>query len=173
MKVAGCDPGAFGAIAIVDTDDSSLILIDMPTIKVKRGPRLVNQVDATALAEALRLYAPDVSHAYIEKTWSVTGQGVSSSFAFGRAGGVLEGVWAGLGVSISLVPPQTWTKAMRRFSGKDASRERAIEFFPEYAKMFSRKKDDGRADAALIAMWGIQNADEARGEIAGRRKGKR
>ena len=172
MKIAGCDPGAFGAIAIVDTDDQSLILIDMPTLKVKRGPRLVNQVDATALADMLRDHAPDISHAYIEKTWSMTGQGVSSSFAFGRAGGVVEGVWAGLGVAVSLVPPQTWTKAMRRFSGKDASRERAIELFPEYTKMFSRKKDDGRADAALIAMWGIQNADESRGKATARRKTK-
>lgn len=162
MKIIGVDPGAFGAVAIVDTETTDLVMIDMPTLKVKRGPRLVNQVDAASLAEALRPYASEIHHAYVEKTWSMAGQGVASSFAFGRAGGVLEGVLAGLGISATLVTPQTWTKSMRRFGGKDASRERAVELFPEYAKTFSRKKDDGRADAALIAVWGIQNAEKTK-----------
>ena len=173
MKIIGADPGAFGAIAIVDTVDRSLSIIDMPTIKVKRGPRNVNQVDATLLAEALHGRVDGVAHAYIEKTWAMTGQGVSSSFAFGRAGGVLEGVLAALGVPITLVPPATWTKSMRRFAGKDASRERAVELFPEHARMFSRKKDDGRADAALIAMWGLEHANATRNPTATRRKTKR
>lgn len=160
MKIMGCDPGAFGAIAIVDTGTNSLVMIDMPTIKVKRGARLVNQVDAERLAQALRPHAADVAHAYVEKTWSMAGQGIASSFAFGRAGGVLEGVLAGLGIRVTLVTPQTWTKSMRRFGGKDASRECAVELFPEHARTFSRKKDDGRADAALIAVWGIKNAEQ-------------
>lgn len=168
MKIIGCDPGAFGAVAIVDSETNSLVIIDMPTLKVKRGPRLVNQVDAAGLAEALRPHASDVHHAYLEKTWSMSGQGIASSFAFGRAGGIVEGVLAGLGIDVSLVTPQTWTKIMRRFGGKDASRERAVELFPEHAKTFSRKKDDGRADAALIAVWGIQNAEQKR-ECSGTR----
>jgi hypothetical protein len=30
---------------------------------------------------------------------------------------------------------------------------RAAECFPAYAHLFRRVKDDGRADAALIAFW--------------------
>ena len=54
MKFVGIDPGAFGAVAILDKDSRELVIIDMPTLKVKRGPRVVNQVDAHMLADALR-----------------------------------------------------------------------------------------------------------------------
>lgn len=170
MNVVGCDPGAFGAIAILDTETRQLTLIDMPTLKVKRGPRVVNQVDPALLAQALRPHIRENDRAYVEKTWAMTGQGVSSSFAFGRAGGVLEGVLAALGAVVTLVPPATWTKTMRFFKGKDASRERAIELFPEHATMFSRKKDDGRADAALIAVWGLEHGSETRIKTPTKRK---
>ena len=42
---------------------------------------------------------------------------------------------------------------MGRSAGKDASRMRAMELFPSKAELFKRAKDDGRADAALIAYW--------------------
>jgi crossover junction endodeoxyribonuclease RuvC len=45
-------------------------------------------------------------------------------------------------------------KAMGIRAGKDGSRERAMQLFPQYSNMFSRKKDDGRSDAALIAKYG-------------------
>ncbi len=169
MNIVGCDPGAFGAIVILDTETRQLTIIDMPTIKVKRGTRVVNQVDPALLAQALRPHIHENDQAYVEKTWAMPGQGVSSSFAFGRAGGVLEGVLATLGAAVTLVPPATWTKTMRLFKGKDASRERAIELFPEHATMFSRKKDDGRADAALLAVWGLENANKARSETPRKR----
>ena len=35
--------------------------------------------------------------------------------------------------------------------GKDAARNRAMQLYPNHATSFSRAKDDGRADAALIA----------------------
>ncbi len=54
MKIIGVDPGASGAIAVLDLENRSLVVIDMPTAKVKRGPRTVNQVDAVRLAEALK-----------------------------------------------------------------------------------------------------------------------
>ena len=170
MNIVGCDPGAFGAIAILDTETRHLTIIDMPIIKAKRGPRVVNQVDPALLAQALRPRIRENDQAYVEKTWAMPGQGVSSSFAFGRAGGVLEGVLATLGATVTLVPPATWTKTMRFFKGKDASRERAIELFPEYATMFSRKKDDGRADAALLAVWGLEHGSETRIKTPTKRK---
>jgi hypothetical protein len=38
---------------------------------------------------------------------------------------------------------------------KDASRAAAIQRWPARAELFSRKKDDGVAEAALIAIAGI------------------
>jgi len=158
MKIMGVDPGASGALVILDTDDRSIVVIDMPTTKIKRGPRTVNQVDAVALSRALHPYAGACTAA-VEKVHSMPGQGVVSTFSFGRAAGVLEGVLAALDIPFSLIPPQTWTKAMRLFGGKDGSRARAQELFPDQAHLFARKKDDGRADAALIACYAAERLE--------------
>jgi crossover junction endodeoxyribonuclease RuvC len=158
MKIMGVDPGASGALVILDTDDRSIVVIDMPATKVKRGPRTVNQVDAVALSLALQPYAGACTAA-VEKVHSMPGQGVASTFSFGRAAGVLEGVLAALDIPFTLIPPQTWTKAMRLFGGKDGSRARAQELFPDQAHLFARKKDDGRADAALIACYAAERLE--------------
>lgn len=160
MKFMGIDPGAFGAVAILDADSRELVIIDMPTIKVKRGPRVVNQVDAHMLADALRLHVTTDTTAMIEKVHAMPGQGVSSMFSFGRAAGIIEGVLAGLSVSFELIPPATWTKSMRTFGGKDGSRQRAQELFPDYAHLFARKKDDGRAEAALLACYAAEREED-------------
>ena len=82
------------------------------------------------------------------------GQGVSSVFSFGRSVGVIEGVLAMRGVPTTLVIPQRWQKACDVRGGKDGSRERAMQLFPDYSELFKLKKHDGRADAALIAYYG-------------------
>lgn len=153
MQILGIDPGAGGALALIETSQNTLTLIDMPIVEVKRGPRIVRQVSAPLIAEALRPYL--ITHAFIEKVGAMPGQGVSSMFAFGRAAGVLEGVLAGLQIPMTLVTPQEWQKHMRVVGGKDGARARAAQLFPKYADQFSRKKDDGRADAALLAEYGV------------------
>jgi crossover junction endodeoxyribonuclease RuvC len=98
----------------------------------------------------------------IEDVHAMPKQGVSSSFSFGRALGVAEGVLAGNGLSLRYVSPAKWKKALglssdkgvsRRRADKGVSRRRAIELWPEHAKAFERVKDDGRAEAALLAWW--------------------
>jgi crossover junction endodeoxyribonuclease RuvC len=91
----------------------------------------------------------------VEKVGAMPGQGVVSMWNFGRSAGIIEGVVAALRMSSTYVTPQTWTKAVGRAAGKDASRMRAMELFPTRADLFKRAKDDGRADAALIAYWYI------------------
>jgi crossover junction endodeoxyribonuclease RuvC len=76
-------------------------------------------------------------------------------FNFGRSAGIIEGVVAALQRPYTYVTPAVWTKAVGRAAGKDASRMRAMELLPAKADLFKRAKDDGRADAALIAYWYI------------------
>jgi crossover junction endodeoxyribonuclease RuvC len=51
-----------------------------------------------------------------------------------------------------------WKKALKikgtGAEGKNASRVAASQLFPEHAELFSRVKDDGVAEAALIAWYG-------------------
>jgi crossover junction endodeoxyribonuclease RuvC len=54
---------------------------------------------------------------------------------------------------VSIVTPQAWQKAAGVRGGKDGARQRACELFPNYAGLFARKKDDGRADAACMAWY--------------------
>jgi hypothetical protein len=39
--------------------------------------------------------------------------------------------------------------------GKDGSRLRASELMPSYSERWRRKRDHGRSDASLIALWGL------------------
>lgn len=154
MRILGVDPGASGALVILDTDDNNLTVFDMPCVEVKRGTRNVRQVSAQLVVDLLHGHA--LSHAFVEKVGAMPGQGVASMFAFGRAAGVIEGVLAGLCIPTTYVPPQEWQKAMRVTGGKDGARSRAAQLWPGQATYFSRVKDDGRADAALIAAYGAK-----------------
>jgi len=87
-------------------------------------------------------------------------EGVSSMFSFGRAAGIVEGVLAGLLVSFELIPPATWTKSMRTFGGRYGSRSAGTRVVPDDAHLFARKKDDGRAEAALIACYAAEREDD-------------
>jgi len=60
-----------------------------------------------------------------------------------------------LHIPIVYITPQGWQKAVGMRGGKDGGRARAAEIFPAYAATFARVKDDGRADAALMAWWGV------------------
>jgi crossover junction endodeoxyribonuclease RuvC len=159
MLILGIDPGAHGALAVIDTarplNDQLILVRDMPTTLVQRGKREVNEVNAPMLAAMVQSFG-QIEAGYLEAVGAMPGQGVSSMFAFGRAVGVLEGVLAGAGIPAAKVPPQTWQRAMRVRGGKDGSRERAAALYPRNAHLFSRKKDDGRSDATLIASYGAQ-----------------
>lgn len=152
--VIGIDPGISGAISVFSRFPSTLHdVIDMPTLEVDSGKTKKRHISAAGLRDILVCYP--TAHVVIEKVGAMPGQGVSSMFNFGRSAGIIEGVVAALRNPHTYVTPATWTKGVGRAAGKDASRMRAMELFPDKAELFKRAKDDGRADAALIAYWYI------------------
>jgi len=157
MKVIGIDPGLSGAIAIINGTDS-LTVFDMPTVTVERNGKAKRQVSATELAQILKTAKSDDCHVFVEKVSAMAGQGVTSVFSFGRSFGMIEGILAALHMPVTYVAPATWVKAVHRGAGKDASRSRAMELFPDNQADFKRVKDDGRSDSALIAYWGKHHA---------------
>jgi hypothetical protein len=96
--------------------------------------------DASAVGNATWLAAP-------------LGSGATSAFAFGRGLGVIEGALASFERPTTMVRPQVWTKALGVGSDKGAHRLAAQRLWPADAQVFNRVKDDGRADAALLAHW--------------------
>ena len=78
-------------------------------------------------------------------------QGVASTWTFAEGYGVVLGVLGALQVPVRLVTPRTWKEAAGLGKDKNASRQRAVELWPHCSLLFARVKDDGRAEAALIA----------------------
>jgi crossover junction endodeoxyribonuclease RuvC len=152
MIIMGIDPGISGAIAIYDTSCGDVIVEDMPTVEVTRNGKVKREVSPQLLSEAIA--AAFANQAFLERVGAMPGQGVSSTFSFGRTVGMIEGVLATLNIPTTIVPPTTWQRKLNVRGGKDGARERAMQLFPKQASLFSRKKDDGRADAALIAYYG-------------------
>lgn len=150
--ILGVDPGASGAIAALELDGSLAWVHDMPHHDGIVAPALVADLfHGTGSFDA----------AWVEDVHSMPKQGVSSSFKFGRAHGTVLGVLGALRIPIHLVSPARWKKAMGLSRDKGASRRRAIELWPDHAQAFARVKDDGRAEAALIASYGLGQMAEA------------
>jgi len=153
LIIAAIDPGLNGALAFFDIEKGHLSVIDMPTVEVKRGAKNKREVSPAMLANIIKV-AGHIDHAILERVGAMPGQGVSSVFAFGRSTGIIEGVLAALQIPTTIVTPQTWQKACNVRGGKDGSRLRAAELFPNYAALFALKKHDGRSDAACMAWYG-------------------
>ena len=156
-RIIGIDPGLSGAVAVL-TGTDSLRILDMPTVTVERNNKSKRQVSASELAEIIYTLKSDDCHVFVERVGAVSGQGVTSVFSFGRSFGMIEGILAAFKLPVTYVAPATWVKAVGRGQGKDASRARAMELFPNNQADFKRVKDDGRSDAALIAYWGKHHA---------------
>lgn len=95
---------------------------------------------------------------WVERVSSMPGQGISSAFAFGKSTGAIIGAAAAQFWPIHEIAPATWKRAVgiKSGSGKDASRALATHLFPTYSALFARKKDDGRAEAALLAWYALR-----------------
>lgn len=153
--IIGIDPGASGAIAILDSSGKLVRVFDMPIIEVKVGKAIKRRVAPYFLQDELQLYANEGARAVVEQVGAMPGQGVSSMFAFGEAFGLVKGVLAGMRITTATVIPGRWKKDLKVNASKDGSRALAASLWPDMAGEFKRVKDDGRAEAALIAHWGL------------------
>ena len=150
MLIYGVDPGFTGAVSIYDTELNSLIVHDIPVIKSPKGKTLIN---LPKLLSILGNGQNRLSLAAFELVSAMPNQGVSSTFRFGQGFGQLEMALVASALPLKYVRPQQWKKYFGLTKDKNQSRELAMERFPNNADLFKRKKDDGRAEAALIALY--------------------
>jgi crossover junction endodeoxyribonuclease RuvC len=158
MIYIGIDPGITGAVVAVH-EDGDVKFFDTPCIELKKsGKGYKTDFLPAGMADILGMYKgarPDECHAFIEQVSSMPGQGVASTFGFGKGYGIWIGILAAYGIPYTFVTPQRWKKTfMLGKTDKDASRLRAMELFPSASPQLARKKDIGRADALLIAAYG-------------------
>lgn len=156
----GVDPGLSGAIVTLLDGEPGPIL-DMPTF----DNGTANEVDAFAISQFVRVARSMNPGAHIsvciEKVRAMpsTGpnrrtMGAQSSFNFGDGFGQVKAAFRVLGIQPVLVESRSWKTHMGLIgTDKDAARLLAIKRFPSAADKLQRKKDSGRADAMLIALW--------------------
>lgn len=93
------------------------------------------------------------------------GMGAASAWRFGLGIGQIRGCVATLGVPYTLVTPQKWMKIFGlRGNDKESHRQYAIRRIPNAAQFMTLKKNHQRADALLLAFYGLlYQSGEARG----------
>lgn len=142
----GVDPGKNGALAIIETGTMALVAVeDMPPAT---GAAL-----GASIAALLEDWKPfTICEAWVEKVGYMPGQ--RGGWTFAENYGAILGALGALGVPVHHISAAGWKRAQRVTADKNTSRQRAVELWPAQASWFARVKDDGRAEAALIARYG-------------------
>lgn len=151
----GVDPGFTGAVACYCPEARTLIVEDMPVIKDPSSGRPI--VNHPVLYAMLRPTIQNVS-AMVEKVHAMPNQSAQSGFRFGEGFGALQMALFAHEIPTHFVSPAAWKKYFRLSKDKGASRGLATQRFPANADQFKRVKDDGRAEAALIALYAAETA---------------
>jgi hypothetical protein len=156
MIFIGIDPGLGGAIAVL-RDRSQPIIFDAPVFQEDGSARRSYNVPGMVgiLAEFQGEFQGDITVVAIEHLHAMPGNGSIANFASGLGVGLWRGIASALRLKVELVRAAKWKKEMLsgRGKGKDQSVTRVLELFPEIAPQFARKKDHGRADALLLALY--------------------
>lgn len=164
MHIVGIDPGASGALVLLE-DDHILDICDMPTVTVKIGKTNSQQMNISAIVKHLTDWENKfvIDHIYMERVHFIRGKsGATAATRFIEGFGILRGIIGALRLPLTLVPVHVWKPALRCPAEKPAARARACEIFPVWAGAFDRVKDDGRAEAAMIALYGVR---QVRGQL--------
>lgn len=152
--VIGIDPGLSGGMAIYDVVEEKLVEARaLPVEVIQKGRHTDKNIDeyafASMIAEAVE--AHDVELVVIEKVHSSPQMGVASSFKFGDNYGIVRMAATIYAPRVEYITPQKWKARLMLSFDKNQSLKMARELFGD--EWFPRKKDDGLAEASLIAMY--------------------
>ncbi len=161
MIAFGFDPGMDGGLAcIVPHEEGLYVSASIMPFFGKKGTK--RDIDALTIFKWINTiiarYPSADRLAVIELVHSMAGQGVSSSFKFGKSYGQLLGAIACAGIPIKLVSPQKWKKEI--LSGTKKDKQAAINFVKSYYPEVNLRATprcttdhDGIADAVCMAAY--------------------
>jgi crossover junction endodeoxyribonuclease RuvC len=159
----GIDPGLSGAVALINPGGSVEWTEDTPTYEKGggakgreldlEGMRLILDTASMALGfgDQLTVVIEDIPIRTTDQISALSTSKLARSQAYWE--GMVIGMRLG---ALERVAPQRWKREMNipARSEKGVSRQKAMALFPDAQRLFARVKDDGRAEAALIAEWG-------------------
>lgn len=145
MKIyCGIDPGFSGAWGMIDEHGKYVSCGDM----INDGHFILAHHVWAEMSQARDRQDIEV---VVEAVHAMPKQGVSSTFKFGMAYGAAISLAQRFNVPVNGVAPRVWKKALKLDSDKDTSLLLARELWPNAP--LARKKDNGRAEALLLAYW--------------------
>ncbi|AMO44258.1 putative RNaseH-like domain protein [Ruegeria phage vB_RpoS-V10] len=159
--IVGVDPGNSGAFAFLDPERNLMRIVDMPTFTFETTRKRVKVDPFTIVRE---MTSQPVANLYLEEVNASPQMGVVSAFSFGEGKGIILGAAAAMGIPTTQVKPTEWKKQMRVPADKRAAVQRASQLFPAVADLFKGPRGgvfDGRAEAALIALFGAMELGRA------------
>lgn len=150
MRILGIDPGLTGGVALLrSVVDADMLAVTWPTPVIKIDKK--NKLNVPAMVTIIMDAKPD--HCFIEQVTAMPKQGVSSTFAFGMGYGIWLGILGTLQIPYTMVHSSRWKPAMGlRGQPKSASLLMVSQLFPSVS--LPRAKDEGQAEALLIAEYG-------------------
>jgi len=153
----GIDPGIQGAIAFVDWRGALLKTLPMPIIKVDKR----SEVDPVAFEFILERNIRNKSAIVVVEKVTAFGMGLTSAFTWGKQLGAIHAIARLLCKDVHRVRPQEWQAVMfsdpkdRSLNTKQKANREAEFIFPQLKEILKLKKNQGHADAALIAAFGV------------------
>jgi crossover junction endodeoxyribonuclease RuvC len=159
--VIGMDPGVTGAVFCLHADTGDIVWWeDMPLDEGKADVLALVDLLAPEHARMVaveRPYFPAGRKDASAQWWNYHACVAAVQLARLPLTTVTASVWVKADPSLYVAPDDYTTKAKHARAVKARRRERAAELYPTHADLFARAKDDGRADAALIARWAWAN----------------
>lgn len=162
-QTIGIDPGVSGALALLE-DGWPVLLADMPTMTKASGKDAVAPNALRAILREWRRRAPGADCLVVLEQVNAMpsddggerrGMGAASAFGFGTSYGIAWGIAVGVGLKVQQVVPTVWKRSWGLLGKeKDAGRIECLSQWPAIADQLKRKRDTGRAEAALMASWG-------------------
>ncbi len=145
MLILGVDPGlASGAWGLIDHHGAYRACGPIPSADRRITVRRWRE-------DLLQAVGREDCVAALESVHSMPGQGVASTFAFGRAVGAIQGLLDLLPWPVTLAEPRVWKRTMGLTADKSSSLLAARSLWPEAP--LTRVKDHGAAEALLLAEW--------------------
>ena len=156
---AGIDVGNMGGIAVLDEFGELRAYTRMPIVKLKKK----SEVDCFKIANFLGKIPFENSSQLaitIEDVHAMPHQGVTSMFNFGKGYGMLLGLLQSMDFVVERVSAGKWQNEMLmpKVDNEDTkarANRTVIAEYPELEKFLEVKRNQGVADAILIAGYGL------------------
>ncbi len=152
--IVGIDPGRTGALAAIDDRGRLLTVADMPP----RWDGWQAHLWLGLVGSELRDFPAmaDRPVVFVEEPFAMPNQSSTSTGAQFAAYGAILGALGALGLEVHTVTPSAWKRAVGVTADKRSSLNLARQLWPAVAQgWFRLAKHDGRAEAALIAVYGL------------------